>query len=214
MSHWIPKPFLSLLSLGAIWVTTGCTQEMANQRRVQDLEQSNIFANSSGPRQLPANVMATAAPFSKTPPPSNVGQTEQAGKDSSGTFLTSIPSEVIGDRPMIQILQRGQSRFGISCVPCHDRLGNGNGMVPERGYPYPPTYHNDRLRAAPLGYFYYVITNGHNRMPAYANFIQPNDRWAIASYIRALQLSQYAPAVVLSSSDKTKLAASEKESNL
>jgi mono/diheme cytochrome c family protein len=88
------------------------------------------------------------------------------------------------------VLARGQQRFNIYCSPCHSELGDGNGMIVQRGYQRPPSYHIDRLRRAPIGYFFDVITNGYGKMPDYAAQVQPRDRWAIAAYIRALQLSQ------------------------
>jgi mono/diheme cytochrome c family protein len=91
-------------------------------------------------------------------------------------------------------LERGRERFDIFCAPCHSRLGDGNGMVVQRGYRRPPSYHIERLRTAPLGHFYDVISNGFGAMPDYAAQIPPSDRWAIVAYIRALQLSQNAPA--------------------
>jgi hypothetical protein len=93
-----------------------------------------------------------------------------------------------------EVLQRGQERFNIYCAPCHSELGDGNGMIVQRGYRRPPSYHIERLRTAPLGHFFDVITNGFGAMPDYAMQIQPGDRWAIIAYIRALQLSQNAPA--------------------
>jgi len=90
------------------------------------------------------------------------------------------------------VLSRGRERFNIYCAPCHSRVGDGNGMIVQRGYRHPPTYHQDRLRQAPLGYFFDVVTNGFGAMPDYASQIQPRDRWCIVAYIRALQLSQNA----------------------
>ena len=90
------------------------------------------------------------------------------------------------------VLTRGRERFNIYCAPCHSRLGDGNGTVVQRGYRHPPTYHQDRLRKAPLGYFFDVMTNGFGSMPDYASQIPPADRWRIVAYIRALQLSQNA----------------------
>ncbi len=92
----------------------------------------------------------------------------------------------------MQVLARGRERFNIYCAPCHSRVGDGNGMIVQRGYRRPPSYHIDRLRKAPLGHFYDVITNGFGAMPDYASQVQPQDRWAIIAYIRALQLSQSA----------------------
>jgi len=88
------------------------------------------------------------------------------------------------------VLSRGRERFNIYCAPCHSRVGDGNGMIVKRGYKQPPTYHQDRLRKAPLGYFFDVMTNGFGAMPDYAAQIPPRDRWCIVAYIRALQLSQ------------------------
>ena len=89
-------------------------------------------------------------------------------------------------------LRRGQERFDIFCAPCHARTGEGDGMVVRRGYRRPPSYHDDRLRSAPVGHFFDVITNGFGAMPDYAAQITAEDRWAIAAYIRALQLSAHA----------------------
>jgi mono/diheme cytochrome c family protein len=90
------------------------------------------------------------------------------------------------------LLERGQERYRIYCTPCHSELGDGRGMVVQRGFPPPPSYHIERLREAPVQHFYDVITNGHGIMYSYANRVQPRDRWAIAAYIRALQRSQNA----------------------
>jgi mono/diheme cytochrome c family protein len=89
-------------------------------------------------------------------------------------------------------LRRGQERFDIFCAPCHARTGEGDGMVVRRGYRRPPSYHDDRLRSAPVGHFFDVITNGFGAMPDYAAQIKAEDRWAIAAYIRVLQLSAHA----------------------
>ena len=90
------------------------------------------------------------------------------------------------------VMTRGRERFNIYCSPCHSRVGDGNGMIPQRGFRRPPSYHIDRLRQAPLGYFFDVMTNGFGAMPDYASQISPRDRWCIVAYIRALQLSQNA----------------------
>jgi mono/diheme cytochrome c family protein len=102
--------------------------------------------------------------------------------DNPGDYM---PFQVTED-----VLTRGHERFNIYCAPCHSRVGDGNGMVVQRGYRHPPTFHQDRLRKAPLGYFFDVMTNGFGAMPDYAAQIPPRDRWSIVAYIRALQLSQ------------------------
>ena len=90
------------------------------------------------------------------------------------------------------ISERGQKRFNIYCSPCHSRLGDGNGMVVLRGFRQPPSYHTERLMKAPVGHFFDVITNGFGAMPSYASRVEPDDRWRIVAYIRALQLSESA----------------------
>jgi mono/diheme cytochrome c family protein len=94
----------------------------------------------------------------------------------------------------LALLQRGQERFRIYCTACHSELGDGNGIVVQRGFPHPPSYQEERLVNAPTQHFYDVITQGHGAMYAFADRVAPADRWAIAAYIRALQLSQHAPA--------------------
>jgi hypothetical protein len=91
-----------------------------------------------------------------------------------------------------KVLERGQERFNVYCTPCHSRTGNGEGMIVLRGYNRAGNMHTDRLRTAPLGHFFHVITNGYGAMPDYAAQVAPVDRWAIVAYIRALQLSQNA----------------------
>ncbi len=99
----------------------------------------------------------------------------------------------VGAPPVtLALLQRGQERFRIYCTPCHSELGDGKGMIVQRGFSPPPSYHIDRLRAAPVQHFYDVITNGYGAMYSFADRVQPADRWAIAAYIRALQRSQHA----------------------
>lgn len=90
------------------------------------------------------------------------------------------------------LLARGRERFDIYCSPCHGRVGDGEGMIVQRGFPHPPSFHSDRLRSAPDSHFYDVIGSGFGRMYSYASRVPPQDRWAIVAYIRALQLSQHA----------------------
>jgi Cytochrome C oxidase, cbb3-type, subunit III len=92
----------------------------------------------------------------------------------------------------MQVLERGQERYNVYCTPCHSRVGNGAGMIVQRGYAPAASFHSFRLEAAPLGHFFHVISNGYGAMPDYSAQIVPADRWAIAAYIKALQLSQKA----------------------
>jgi cytochrome c553 len=121
-------------------------------------------------------------------------------------FYTGYDGRKVGDRipfPVSKaVLERGRERYNIYCAPCHARTGDGNGMIVQRGYRRPPSYHTDRLRNAPLGHFFEVISNGFGAMPDYSAQIDPQDRWAIAAYIRVLQFSQDAPAELLPSNAK------------
>ena len=103
------------------------------------------------------------------------------------------------------VLDRGQERFNIYCTPCHDATGSGNGLVVQRGYPKPQSYHSDRLRKIEAGVFFDVMTNGFGRMPDYRAQLTPRDRWNVVAYIRALQLSQHAAAADLPGADPTKI---------
>lgn len=112
------------------------------------------------------------------------------GRGADGRLADALPSEVVLDEAL---LDRGRARYQIYCTPCHDATGSGHGMVMQRGFkPKAPTYHSDRLRAMPLGHFYDVITRGRGVMPSYAAQIPVRDRWAIAAWVRTLQVSQAA----------------------
>ena len=135
------------------------------------------------------------------------GKSLQAPPD--GTVARDDPTwqSALADRPPMTaaLLARGRERYGIYCAVCHDLAGYGQGIVPSRGFPHPPSYHIDRLRNAPSSYFVDVITHGHGVMYSYADRVSPADRWAIAAYIRALQLSQDAPAAALTDAERGRL---------
>jgi len=118
----------------------------------------------------------------------------------NGALATTFPFPLTR-----QVLERGRERYQIYCTPCHDEVGTGQGMIVRRGFQPPPSYHNDRLRTAPVGHFFDVITNGFGAMRSYADRVSPQDRWAIIAYIRALQLSQHAPLAELSEKERAQL---------
>jgi hypothetical protein len=124
-----------------------------------------------------------------------------------GRFAEEFPFPVTKE-----VLLRGQERFNIFCSPCHGRLGNGNGMIVQRGFLRPPSFHEPRIRQSPPGYFFDVITNGFGTMYDYADRVAPADRWAIAAYIKTLQLSQDAPLDVLPPEEKQKIDSAPAES--
>jgi mono/diheme cytochrome c family protein len=165
-----------LLSLA---VLSACRQDMHDQPKYTALRPSDFFSDGRSARPLsegtvPRGYLDADVLF-------------YTGKGADGKPSTEFPVPV--DKAL---LERGEQRYNIYCTPCHDRTGSGNGMIVRRGYRRPPTYHSDRMRQQPNGYFFDVITNGFGAMPDYAVQVQPRDRWAIVAYIRALQLSQQA----------------------
>lgn len=158
------------LVLGTLLIA-GCRQDMEDQPRYDPLEASNQFADGMSAR------------------------TPVAGTVARDADLT--PSEGIPYPITIELLQRGRQRFDIFCSPCHGRTGDGHGMIVQRGFPAPPSYHQDALRKASDRHFYDVITNGYGAMYSYAARVPPQDRWAIVAYIRALQYSRDAPVAEL-----------------
>ena len=134
------------------------------------------------PKRLPFELPAskTAEPRWPTLPPAGIVARDEDPGPMPAPALT------------LALLQRGRERFDIACAPCHGRTGDGHGMIVERGFPAPPAFDIERLRAAPVQHFYDVITNGYGAMFRYADRVTPRDRWAIAAYIRALQASNTA----------------------
>jgi mono/diheme cytochrome c family protein len=182
----ITSLLLTVLSLA------GCTQEMANQPRVDPLEGSAFFADGLGARPQIAGTVAQDQWVEE-------GKVE-TGKEDDGKPTAKIPLEVTSE-----LLERGQQRFNIFCSHCHGKAGHADGMVVQRGFPKPPSYHIDRLRDAPDGHLFAVITDGFGKMPSLRARITPRDRWAIVSYIRALQLSQHASEKDLPEDERKKL---------
>jgi mono/diheme cytochrome c family protein len=155
----------------------GCRQDMHDQPRFKPLAESDFYSDLRSARPPVEGTVARGQLHADT-----YFYTGKVG-NNPGDFMPFPVTE--------EVLARGRERFNIYCAPCHSRLGDGNGMVPSRGFPRkPPSYHIERLRKAPLGYFYDVISNGFGIMPDYASQIPPRDRWCIIAYIRALQLSQ------------------------
>ena len=171
------KRFL-LFALIAAAASAACRQEMYDQPRYKALGRSRFFTDQ---RQARPPVDGTVARGML-----RADSKLYAGKDGN-TLVAQFPLPVTR-----ALLDRGRQRFDIYCAPCHDRTGGGNGMVVQRGYRPPPSFHIERLRAQPVGHFFDVITNGFGAMPDYAAQVDAQDRWAIIAYIRALQLSQAA----------------------
>jgi len=163
----------------AIWLCmVACQQKMADQPRYEPLQKSDFFDDQRAARPIVEGTVARGH--------LNADEQLYTGK-ADGEPAKTFPFPI--DR---QVLRRGEERFNIFCAPCHDRVGDGQGMIVRRGYRPPPSLHIERLRAAAPGYFYDVISRGFGVMPDYAAQISTRDRWAIVAYIRALQLSQNA----------------------
>jgi mono/diheme cytochrome c family protein len=137
-----------------------------------------------------------------------MAQEQQALSATTGTAAAPTYQGFITEFPMpitAADLDRGQERFNIFCSVCHGRLGDGSGMIVRRGFRKPPSFHDERLRSAPIGYFFDVETNGFGAMPDYASQVPPEDRWRIIAYIRALQLSQASALADVPAAERDKL---------
>jgi mono/diheme cytochrome c family protein len=176
---------------------SGCRSEMYNQPRYEPLERSEFFEDSASARPLVAGTVPQIDP--RGMPQVRDASVFLTGKEG-GRLAESSPFPV--DR---RVLERGQERYHIFCTPCHGELGDGQGIIVKRGFTPPPDFSSDRLRAEPLGHFFDVITHGHGVMYSYASRVPPQDRWSIAAYIRALQLSQHATASNLPAEEQSKL---------
>lgn len=157
----------------------GCRQDMHDHSRFRPLEYTTFFDDHRSSRLLVPGTVPRG--YLQDQPLFDTGM---AGNQPVATLPVPVTE---------QLLRRGQERYNIFCSPCHDRLGSGLGMIVRRGYRRPPSFHTDRLREAPVGHIFDVVTNGFGAMPDYSAQIPPADRWAIAAYIRVLQFSQNAP---------------------
>jgi mono/diheme cytochrome c family protein len=170
-----------LCIIAAAWFSvalTGCRQDMHNQPKFVPQRGSVFFADG---RSVRPQVQGTVA---------------RSQGNINSYFLTGLINGAEADGMPLTVtpalLARGQERYNIYCAPCHSRVGNGEGMIVQRGYYQATSMHSERLREAPLGHFVNVMVNGYGAMPMYATELSPADRWAVAAYIRALQLSQSA----------------------
>jgi len=178
---------ISLLLLGLL-LMSACRQDMQDQPRFKPLAMSDFYSDLRSARPPVEGTVAR-------------GQLHEDTYFYTGKVGTN-PGDYMPFAVTEEVLDRGRERFNIYCTPCHSRLGDGNGMIVQRGFRHPPSYHTERLRKAPLGYFFDVMTNGFGAMPEYASQIPPRDRWCIVAYIRALQLSQNAAVADLPAGQK------------
>ncbi len=171
------KHTLLYLALSA-FLLSSCRQDMYNQPKAKTYSQSEFFRDGTSARPLQAHTVEYHG--------ARENEAYYTGL-TDGFLITQLPAPLTLTP---ELLQRGRERYDINCAVCHGLTGAGDGQIVQRGFPAPPTYHSERLRNAPLGHFYDVITNGYGAMYSYAARVEPRDRWAIAVYLRALQLSQ------------------------
>jgi mono/diheme cytochrome c family protein len=165
---------------------------MHNQPKYRPLRASAFFVNGSSARPQVEGTIARGAL-----------------QEDVAFFTGKVGAADVKEMPFPvdqAVLDRGEDRFNIYCTPCHDRTGSGRGMVVQRGYRQPPSFHIDRLRQADVGHFFDVTTNGFGAMPDYRAQLSARDRWNVVAYIRALQLSQHAATADIPGGDPAKLA--------
>ena len=157
----------------------GCGRNMYDQEgKYETYETSDLFEDGTSARPLIEGTVTRTR--------GDVNEAFFTGQDANG-LLTESPIPITEET-----LARGQERYNIYCSPCHNFNGNGMGMIVQKGFVQPASFHEQRLQQSPVGYFYNAITNGFGRMYSYASRIPPEDRWAISAYIKTMQFSQYA----------------------
>jgi hypothetical protein len=182
---------LMVLMTVAGFAIGGCRQQMADQPHRRPLEHSDFFDDGMASRPVE---------------PGTVARTGREQNDQR--FNSKVDGKLVDTFPFkltMEVLARGQERYEIFCSPCHDRLGNGQGMIVRRGFTPARSFHDPRLRDAPAGHFFEVITQGFGPMPSYANQLSEHDRWAVIAYIRALQFSRNARLDELPAQDREKM---------
>lgn len=207
-----------LLLILSLLLFTGCDMlNMYDEPRYEPLEASEFFADGMSARPLVEGTIprgelredvafytgiVDGKPISEIPQAAFRAVYDRDHQKFAKPFEDTPPEDL-----RRALLARGQQRFNIHCSVCHDYAGTGDGMVVRRGFRHPPSYHIDRLRQAPAGHFFDVMSNGFGAMPSYANRIEVADRWAIVAYVRALQLSQNAPLADVPSGELKSLEA-------
>jgi mono/diheme cytochrome c family protein len=169
---------LALASAAALLLVAGCRQDMQNQPKMIPQRGSSMFADGRSARPQVEHTVAR-------------GQLDEDEYFYTG-LIDGKEQNAMPYPVTLEVLERGQERYNVYCTPCHSRVGNGDGMIVQRGYKPAGNYHDAKHLNQPLSHYFYVMTNGYGAMPDYSAQITPVDRWAIAAYIRALQLSQNA----------------------
>lgn len=179
MMHGIHHPGCGFVLICMLLGLAGCGDNMGNQPKVDTMEASAYLPEATARHPLPESTVPRGEPWNNLP--------FVTGRAVSGEYLGTAPIGYTGDS-----IRAGEELFHIHCVVCHGPAGYGDGIVARRGFPNPPSFHSDRLRGMPDGYLFDVITNGYGMMPRYRSTVEPQERWQIVTFLRALQLSQYA----------------------
>jgi Cytochrome C oxidase, cbb3-type, subunit III len=189
----------SLFALvGVLAVCAGCRLDMHVQPRYNPYDPSDFFSDGLSARQP---VDGTVPRGDLTLGPNELLYTGKLNGQPSEQFPYPVTKEIV---------ERGRERYDVFCSPCHGFTGDGDGMIVQRGFRHPPSLHEDRLKTAPAGHFFDVITNGFGVMYPYGYRVPPRDRWAIIAYIRALQLSRNVPVGDLPEAERSKLTGDSK----
>ena len=193
------KKFIFAFCLLPFALSMACRYDMQDQPRFKVYRANPFFTDNRASRDLPEGTVARGmlrenkALYTGKKENQNPAAQVQTVTDPSGnTLVASFPND-IEEFPVPvtkELIDRGEQRYKVFCIVCHGPVGSGDGMIVRRGFSKPPTYHDDRLRNAPVGHFFDVMTNGWGKMNSYASQIPVADRWAIVSYIRTLQISQ------------------------
>lgn len=191
---------------------TACRYDMQDQPRYKAYKHSDFFSDGRASRDLPEGTVPRGflrenkAFFTGKKENADPNVQVQTTTDASGnTLVSSFPNDIT-EFPMPiteEVVNRGEERYRIYCIVCHGPTGNGDGMIVRRGFSKPPTYHDDRLRNAPVGHFFDVMTNGWGKMNSYASQVSVADRWAIVAYIRTLQISQNPNSTAMTTNQMT-----------
>lgn len=195
------RKLLWIFTISILLSAVGCRYDMQDQPRYKPYKQSDFFSDNKAMRDLPEGTVARGmlredkvfyTGKKLNVDPNAAANIETTVGPTGNTLVSSFPND-IEKMPVPlteELLARGEQRYKVFCIICHGPVGNGDGMIVRRGFQQPPTYNDDRLRNAPDGHFFEVMTNGWGKMNSYASQITPADRWAIVAYIRALQISQ------------------------
>ena len=207
------KVFGCLLLTACCLLASSCGVrfDMQDQPRYDAYEKSEFFSDNRASRDIPPGAVARgqlhenkAFYTGKIDNPNPNVQVETTTNAAGNTIVTSFPNDV-DEFPIPvtkELIDRGEDRYNIYCIVCHGPLGAGDGMVVRRGFSPPPTYHDDRLRNAPVGHFFDVMTNGWGKMNSYSTVLSAADRWAVVAYIRTLQVSQSPDEILKMNSSK------------